>query len=343
MKRVVLLLLSLILFIITPFSALAHTIKPENSTGFSPQDIELRDDAFHGGGVLPLTEWWYFDAVFDNGYSAEMSVRVLGAMKHGFVFSRLAIYNEGRMVANSESSYSMKEFSASVEVPLVQINNKTVITGTYDNGTGNFVYNVSFDFPQSAVMLHFVGCTKGWKQRQQAGDWWAVVLPRADVIGTITVENSTMNVAGNGYHDHNWDVTTRMCLNFGWFRGRLNSLNYTATWSAILPTRTTVKPMLVINEKNGGYLDIPAEMIWFSAKDIHLDHGMLIPYFFNVGTMTDEVFLMVNMQVVSVHHDRFMGFMSYWRYHVKCTGTIIMNGHTELVDGMFIVGLLRFR
>jgi hypothetical protein len=37
---------------------------------------------------------------------------------------------------------------------------------------------------------------------QHAG--WVVPVPRADVIGTVTVGGDVIPVSGEGYHDHNW-------------------------------------------------------------------------------------------------------------------------------------------
>jgi hypothetical protein len=343
MKRIAFLLLVLILVVGNSFTGLAVDKKNiDSSHGFFPQDIELGDDAFHGQGMLPYTECWYFDAIFSNGYSAQMSVRIISAFGKGFVFQRLDLYKDGVLITHDSISYHLKEIFASSKVPLVQIHGKTILAGSINNITGNFIYNVSFDFPGSAAVLRFVGCTKGWKGQHQSGDWWAVVLPRATVTGTITIDNTTMNVEGTGYHDHNWDVSARACFHFGWFWGKFNSPEYTATWSAVLSTRATVKPIMVVNKKNAGYITIPSETIWFSAKDVHLDHFMFIPHFFNIETMTDKVFLVVNMEVISVNHERFMGFMNYWRYHVKCSGIFMVDGHAETVDSVFIAEYIRF-
>jgi hypothetical protein len=344
MKHIAFLLFVLFLLAGSSFTAIAVDKKNVDSDhGFSPQDIELGDDAFHGHGNLPYTEWWYFDAMFSNGYSAQMSVRIISTYGKGFVFQRLDLYKDGNLVTHDSASYQMREIFASSTVPLVQIHGDTILAGSIDNNTGNFIYDVSFDFPGRAVMLRFVGDTKGWMGQHQSGDWWAVVLPSATVTGTLTIDNTTMNVEGTGYHDHNWDVSARTCLYFGWYWGKFSTLDYTATWSAVLSTRATEKPIMVVNKKNAGYIAIPPETIWFSAKDVQLDHFMLIPHFFNIETMTDNVFLVVNMEVSSVDHERFMGFMNYWRYHVKCTGIFIIDGHTETVDGMFIAEYIRFR
>ena len=344
MKRIAFLLLILILVAGNLFTGLAVDKKNINSThGFSPQDIELGDDAFHGNGILPYTEWWYFDAMFDNGYSAQMSIRIVSVYGKQMAMMRLDFYKNSVFVSHQSLSYYFNEIVASSTVPLVQLQGKTIMVGSCDNSTGDFIYDVSFDFSGNAAALRFVGCTKGWKGLLNSGAGWAVILPRADVTGTITVNDTTMNVTGVGYHDHDWNVKSRMAVSFGWFWGKIDSSNFTATWSTILTTRTIVQPIMVVNKKNAGYIAIPSETIWFSAKDLHLDHFMFVPQFFNIETMTDKVFLVVNMEVISVNHERFMGFMNYWRYHVKCSGIFMVDGHAETVDGVFIAEYFRFR
>jgi hypothetical protein len=344
MKRIAFLLLILILVVGNSLTGLAVDKKNINSThGFSPEDIELGDDAFHGNGILPYTEWWYFDAMFDNGYSAQMSIRIVSVYGKQMAMMRLDFYKNSVFVSHQSQSYYLNEIFASSIVPLVQLQGKAIMVGSCDNRTGDFIYDVSFDFSGNAAALRFVGCTKGWKGLLNSGAGWAVILPRANVTGTITVNDTTMNVTGVGYHDHDWNVKSRMAVSFGWFWGKIDSSNFTATWSTILTTRTIAQPIMVVNKKNAGYIAIPSETIWFSAKDVHLDHFMFVPQFFNIETMTDKVFLVVNMEVISVNHERFMGYMNYWRYHVKCSGIFMVDGHAETVDGVFIAEYFRFR
>jgi hypothetical protein len=308
---------------------------------FTPLDITLSDDAFHGGPSLAFTEWWYFDAMLSNGYSTQMSIRILSTLDIGVVITRLDFYKDGVLLTHNIETYQLTDLIASSDIPYVQLNGKTFITGSQDELTSNYQFTVSFDFPGNSASLQFIGCTKGWKGQHQTGDWWAVVLPRANVIGSITVQNTTMNVTGTGYHDHNWDVNGKTCLNVGWFWGKINSENYTATWSTILKTRLFSQPLLVINENNAGYRNIPSEDIRFSGQNLHLDHGFIIPHFFDLDTTTKKMFMRVNMHVISVHYERFMGIINYWRYHVYCTGVIIVDGHQESVNGVFIAEYLR--
>ena len=326
------------------------SIIPANGTfialdnhGTSVEDITLRDDAFHGRGELPFIEWWYFDAKLDNGYSLALGVQVLNIFARGIATTRLTLFQQGSVIMKSYEKYFLRDFSASSDVPSVFIEGNQVLLGTYDAVKDCFVYNVTLNAPEGSVSLQFVGVTKGWKRQQQTGDWWAVVLPHANVTGTITLNDTTMNVTGNGYHDHNWGIGPRVALHFGWFWGTCSSSNYTVTWAEIRTTRVTQLPIMVVNTIDGGYLEIPSETIWFSTDNISLDHFKRVPWFFNIETITEHVFVVIDMEVISVDHTEMLGFINYWRYHVRCSGTIIVDGHMEKVDGISIMEYLRFR
>jgi len=308
----------------------------------SIQDITLQDDAFHGRRYLPFIEWWYFDAKFENGYTVAFSVQAIDLIVKEMVSTRLSIYNQGIVVLKSYEKYSLKEFSASPDIPLITIAGKQLMSGMYDASHDCFVYNLTIEVPGGSLSLEFVGCTKGWKLRQQTHDWWGVILPRANVTGTITLDSMKINVTGIGYHDHNWHVSPRIVSKFGWIWGTCHSENYTITWAEVYSTRLTSRPILVINEKDGGYLDIPSNAIWFSTKKTKIDHLKFIPWLLNVETTSEKVLLMINMEVTSMDYTKFLGFIDYWRYHISYTGTIITDCHVETVEGISIMECLRF-
>jgi len=336
--------LSIVLFcIFSPISTAIDIHNTQSNSTATIEDITLRDDAFHGRENLPFIEWWYFDAKLDNGYSLALGVQVLNIFARGIVTTRLTLYQQGSIIMKSYEKYFLRDFSASSDIPSVFIEGNQVILGTYDALKECFIYNVTIKNPDGAISLQYKGCTKGWKRQQQTGDWWAVILPRANVTGTITISNTTMNVTGTGYHDHNWGIGPRIALHFGWFWGTCSSSNYTVTWAEIRTTRLTQLPIMVVNTKDDGYLEIPSETIWFSTDNISLDHFKRVPWFFNIETITEHVFLVIDMEVFSVDHTEMLGFINYWRYHVRCTGTIVVDGHMETVEGVSIIEYLRFR
>ena len=314
---------------------------------FSPEDIELEDDAFHRADASNLShfiEWWYFDAIFDNGYSAQAGVRIMSLFDHDFViFSRLDIYKDSQLVSHNNRLHFFENFNASTSVPLVLINQKEVMRGYIDKDTGNWTYDISFEMGGISADLHFVGCTKGYKGVTSSGEW-AVILPRADVTGKLFIEGEEIKVRGVGYHDHNWEVTAEAALNFGWYWGKINTNSYTIVWADILTTWYWGQPLIVINEKNDSYQNIEQDDIYFTVGDLRLTNLMIVPHSFSIVVHTENFSLDVNMQALDIHYEPIMGsIMNYWRYHMNCIGFITVGLKTELIDDVIIAEFLRFR
>ncbi len=319
------------------------------SFSFSPSDITIKDDAFHGSKSARFTEWWYFDAVFDSGYSAQMSVRVLSIIRKRLVliFQRLDIYKDGKLVKHKKKRYSLKKFDASYDIPLVKLEGKKVIEGHIEDSTGKWIYNLSFDMNDYSADLCFEGETKGWKGKTPAtpgGDWWAVVLPRAKVSGTLKVNNEEIKVKGTGYHDHNWDVKGSAALkNLGWFWGKINTKNYTITWATIFKNISLGQSLLVINKKDGGYINVKPENINFIGKKLYNNSNKLIPKELVIQAKNNEVDLDFLMKILDIHHVKMMLIMHYWRFHLMCKGNIKFKSDKENVNSTQIAELLRFK
>ena len=313
---------------------------------FSPTDISINDDAFHGSEAPRYTEWWYFDAVFENRYSIQMSIRVLSIIKNRLVliFQRLDIYKDGRLVKHVKKRFTLKKFQAASDLPLVKLDGKKVLEGHIDKANGKWIYNLLFEIDNTSANLKFEGITKGWKGTNPGGDWWAVILPKADVTGKIKVNNKEIDVKGTGYHDHNWDVRASAArINHGWFWGKINSKNYTITWATIFKTHDLGQPLMIINKINDGYINIKPENISFIGDDLRLDHKKYIPYRFILQGKNDKIDLNFQMKVLDIHHVKMMLRMNYWRFHALCNGYIKINSKKEVIKETHIAEFLRFK
>jgi hypothetical protein len=313
---------------------------------FSPIDISIDDDAFHRSEAPRFTEWWYFDTVFDNGYSAQMSIRVLSIIKNRLVliYQRLDIYKDGHLIKHNKKRFSLKKFDASNDLPLIKYNGKKVLEGYIDKTTGKWIYNLFFEIQDTSANLRFEGATKGWKGINPGGDRWAVILPLADVIGKIKVNNKEIDVKGTGYHDHNWDVRASVArINHGWFWGKINTKSYTITWATIFKTHDLGQPLLVVNMINGGYINVKPENISFIGDDLRLDHKKNIPNQFILQAKNGNVDLNFHMKVLDIHHVKMMLRMNYWRFHVLCDGYIKIDSKKESIKEMHIAEFLRFK
>jgi len=308
---------------------------------FYPEDITLKDDAFHGSDSLQFIEWWYFDAIFDNGYSIQMNVVVISIVDQYLVTARLNVYKDGEIESMQKETYIKSEFYASQSIPCVILDGKQVLNGYIDQISGEWIYDVTFEFDEVKTELQFIGTAKGWKGNTPISDW-AVILPKAGVTGSITLIDKEIQVVGTGYHDHNWDVKIDACINFGWIWGKINSNNYAVVWSSIMKTRLSGQPLLVVNNGTHEYINIKPENIYITTEDFSMENWRLIPHKFTVIVNTEDVSLHVTMTTVATNHIG-IGLIQYWRYHVKCIGSITVNSQTETINEMQTAELMRFR
>ncbi len=62
---------------------------------------------------------------------------------------------------------------------------------------------------------------------------WLAAVPEGKVDGTITVDKVTREVAGSGYHDHNWGNVSPAALFDGWWWGRGQTGEHTVIASVL--------------------------------------------------------------------------------------------------------------
>ena len=311
---------------------------------FSPSVTSIKDDRFHDSSASVFTEWWYFDSVFDNGYSAQMSLRFLSIVKNRFaiISQRLDIYKDGVLIRHARKKYySLRKFEASSQYPLVKLDKNQVIKGEIDKD-GKWVYHITSKVKDVSADLVFEGCTEGWKGTNPGGDSWVVILPRANVKGVLKITDEEIKVQGIGYHDHNWDVRRAAAGNHGWFWGKINFDTLTANWAVIFKNRTLGQPILVVNEINGTYVNIGPKNIDFVGSSLSRNNGRYIPRHFDLNVNAENIILDVSMDVKHVHHVRRMVKAHYWRFHLCCKGSITAFGKTQKINGTQIAEFLIF-
>ncbi|MFX0029054.1 MAG: lipocalin-like domain-containing protein [Candidatus Hermodarchaeota archaeon] len=200
--------------------------------------IELKDDALHidmeGKGTR---EWWYFDARLDNGYTVVGFFRA----KHertGKTGVEITIYKPNGEKIQKVIDYPHSALKASREIPDVQIG-ENFIKVDYSNRELP-TYEIFLDEGEFGFHLKYSAKVHGWKpgegfiefgKTNQFG--WVIALPRAEVEGTIKVNNETFQVKGLGYHDHNWlNFNFAMIIDY-WYWGRIYSENFTTSFAYI--------------------------------------------------------------------------------------------------------------
>jgi predicted secreted hydrolase len=320
---------------------------------FMPKDITLKDDAFHGSKALSFTEWWYFDANLDNGYSIQLSIRIGDILRSSIfiVFKRIDLYKDGKLIKSKKKLYLKKHFFASKEIPHVKIKGKNIIKGEIDKKTGKLIYTLNFKIDNITANLSFEGKTKGYKGTvgkpitkkgiTKQGKW-AVILPFATVKGKIKIKDKEMDAKGFGYHDHNWDMRGIVITNHGWFWGKLYFRDYIIVWSKVFKTKTIASELLVVSKKNGRYVNVKSDDIKLIANNYKKVKGRLIPHHLNLAVNNKNITINIDMNAMTLHYTKVMGFINYFRYHMKCKGSVYIESKDEKIEDSCICEFLRF-
>jgi len=310
---------------------------------FIPKDANLSDDAFHNSNELQYTEWWYFDADFGNNLTLQFSVHVYNILKMSFIMVNYNVYQSAVSIVSQRTMYPSSDFYMSSDEPYIYLgDDRLQMIGYLGLDQQTMHYHISYTVEDSTMNLYYRGTTKSWKGTTPAGDW-AVILPKAYVSGSLIINDSKIKVAGIGYHDHNWNVTSAAGINFGWIWGKTSSDTYTLTWANILTTWFNGNPLLIVNKEYNGYYSIPSNDLSFKITDLSFKDGMIIPYGFSLEGCTDNITVDLFISALETDYTTIGGIVNYWRYHVHSKGTITFNDHTEPIDDYDIAEFIRFR
>ena len=196
------------------------------------REFTPRDDGIHPSASPGWWEWWYFDADLDNGYT------VAGTFHFGSPrppaspdarFIEIALFDPEGNMRLVRRRYPKEECSALEDTCRVAIG-PNVYEGEIPR------YHVSFsegdlgcDLVYDSLVQPYGPVETGWGGTTM---YWAASASRSEIVGTITWDGRTMEVSGQGYHDHNWsDVPMSESTGAeNAFWGRLYIGDWTLNW-----------------------------------------------------------------------------------------------------------------
>lgn len=190
----------------------------------------VADDVWHRKSAAKAYEWWYFDALSDDGRDALVIIFL-----DNFIFSprynrnnnadsaslipavAFFYYRDGKPLYRAINEFPAEEFSASEKTPHCRIGQCSFDFKSAPYGSG---YLISIETPMHGnlrlrAQFEWLTVEGDFKQPQQTdaktSHHWNLVAPRADVSGKLKVENEKgkevkfIQFRGTGYHDHNYD------------------------------------------------------------------------------------------------------------------------------------------
>ena len=187
-------------------------------------------DVHHPSKPKAGYEWWYFDALSDDGRDAVViiflenfifSPRYNSATQSGKIANRFPAlaffhYRDGKAIHRVINEFDESEFVSSESIPSCRIG-KNIFSLVEEKGGLKYIIDLDlteksnrpfkahfeFDVFESDVIV-------GTSERNHAAHEWNLVAPRCKVFGySTTSENDGLSFRrdfrGTGYHDHNKD------------------------------------------------------------------------------------------------------------------------------------------
>ena len=341
--------------------SIQNTKKNNNQTKTSYRFLPAKpinpiDDTFHGTKYLVDIEWWYFDAVFDDGYSIHIGFRIYHIKKIGILQTRINIYHHGKPIIKKIKRFLLSDVLINDTKPTIKINDQTVLSFSInDKQKRPWIYAINLGIDDVFVHLDFIGDTQGWKIETKS-TCWTVPLPMATVKGTLSFQGKTKDVNGTGYHDHNWGYSpTTVMQNMGWFWGRITAETLHITWANTIASEIKQDLIAVVNKKyepqgkKPFFTNVNQRNIIFRTKNYEQKNHFHIPHVFDINFTQKKdnnlkaVEANLLMKTIDIHYERIF-IINYWRYHVETTGTITYDGHTETLNKKpQIIEYLRFK
>jgi hypothetical protein len=297
------------------------------------------DGLYNGTNFSYPLEWYYFDTVLSDGYSVEFHIICGPTDTLGIVTPMINIYKDSKLLFHSATYQFMNKFNSDSDEMIIQFDDQTIIKGKMNN-EHEWLLFLNYSVDNASVNLKFSSFTESWKGNVLNMWWWAVLIPNSFVSGTITLDNQTTQVKGNGYVEHAWDGAIPTV--WGWYWGKFVGKNYSAIWSQIYKNPLERHVVMVLNILNGSYYNIPYQDISIRLKDFIFYDGWFIPSGFEFSVDTNNIHISLTAKAQSIIHQTSIATFNYWRYHVHIIGSITYQGTLERIDNMQIMDLTRF-
>jgi hypothetical protein len=324
--------------------------KTQDPGSVSIDEIVPKDDAFHGTTSFPSIEWWYFDSMFVQNYSAHVGFKIITYQGLNLLKPSINIYQGTTLIANETKIITPFDFKTSQDQPYIEIHSTPVMKFNKTNyeKNGEWEYHICYEIDGVGVDLQFISETKGWRY-ETPHEGWTVAIPQGKVSGTISLNDTEIKVNGRGYHDHNWNFSLKTpARGWSWYWGKITGETLNLAWAEIKETgvlpQTFSDKLGVLNTQEDEFVVIDPEHIKFSAESFVFKDNRFIPTRFHLTLDQDDVFIDVTLTSVELHRsDPSVMTLHYWRYFVSVTGIISYKDTTEYLDGKLqIMEYMRF-
>jgi hypothetical protein len=246
--------------------------------GTRRNEIAPWEDGARTDGRRGSYEWWYFDAHLENGAKLVVifMTKDLSAPKKPLSpMIRLNLDLPDGRSRTFVRTYPADSFAAASETADVQI-----AGNSFTGDLSHYEIDVEIEDVKIHVSLH--AQIRPWRphsgylvfgeQRDHELSWLPAV-PQGHVQGTYEVEGVRTEVAGVGYHDHNWGNVGMMSIINDWYWARGQAGPYSVIASYVTAHKKyDYNPIpIFMLAREGKIVADEAKFVRFVAKDAYRD------------------------------------------------------------------------
>jgi carotenoid 1,2-hydratase len=301
----------------------------------------VKSDVWHPEKDTKGYEWWYFDALSDDGKDGIVIIFL-----DNFIFSprynslnqqlvrnnltefeksrkipalAFVYYKNGKPIYRAINEFGIDEFVASPETPECRIGNNSFYFESAPYGSG-YVLSINLKLPKKRVLkakFEWLSIESDLFPQQKTNDnnkhFWNLVAPRSDVTGRITIKNKSGNkideikFRGTGYHDHNIDSRWLPNTVSDWQWGRSHFPDSTVVFYRYneIGIKETITKLFLIKDENLLQQDAKYEVQEYGRDKF----GLKYPKRFRITT-EDKIKLRVKQQNIIDSSFFYLRFLS---------------------------------
>ena len=249
--------------------------------GIAQGDIAPWEDGFRTRPGGPGTfEWWYFDAVLEDGSTLVINFMVKDIRGGGGIkqpASPVVTFELDRPDGShvERTMQESEDFSFSADRCDVRVGANTFSGDLH-------TYAIHLEIEDLIADVTLTGRVPSWRPNTGHilfGDdrpklfAWLPSVPQGAVEATLTLDGVTKTLSGTGYHDHNWGDAAMQELINHWYWARGEAGDYCVIASNITAERkygNTEVPIFML-AKNGTIVADNSSAVRFEKADEHPD------------------------------------------------------------------------
>jgi predicted secreted hydrolase len=244
----------------------------------NPKNYQRRDDGSHiFQNEEEYYEWWYFDASFSNGYNIVITYHYRNIFLKPMIPSiQLFIYKPDGTKIEKYDLIAPEKATANPNYCDVRMGDSWV----KDTGEG---YELYMKIDGTGCHLNLKNLVPSWKPGSSGMNYldtdtgkmagWVVPVPHARVEGELYLDGETLQVEGDGYHDHNWGNFSLYKTTDFWYWGRIHNEQFAVDWAHVVPLdkeMSVLAPLLIAGKEE---IILSTNMLQVSLEDFETDEA----------------------------------------------------------------------